>query len=109
MRLTCCSSVGSEDTISPLILARTADILAALGAHIFELTLEKEDIPDEWRDANVTPIFKTVVAQTPARVFDRLSMQEHVEDHLPGSKYTPSGKQHHHQEPTWYSRLTIWH
>ena len=46
------------DGINPLVLVKTADILAHPVGMIFRQTLKIGDIPDDWRQAIVTPIFK---------------------------------------------------
>ena len=46
------------DGIPPLLLVETADSLALPVSIIFQKSLEEGRIPDDWRKASVTPIFK---------------------------------------------------
>jgi hypothetical protein len=52
------NKAAGPDGINPLILSKAADILSAPIAHLFKLTLATGQIPEEWRKATVTPIFK---------------------------------------------------
>ena len=49
---------AGPDEISPIILAAASDILAAPVAHIFNMSLESSNVPEDWRQATVTPIYK---------------------------------------------------
>lgn len=46
------------DGISPRLLKEAADIVAAPLRNIFQKSLQTSSVPDDWRRANVTPIFK---------------------------------------------------
>jgi hypothetical protein len=49
---------AGPDGLSPLLLAKLSDVLALPIATIFKKSLETGTIPDDWRTASVTPIFK---------------------------------------------------
>ncbi|KAK7108399.1 hypothetical protein V1264_016145 [Littorina saxatilis] len=46
------------DGLSPLLLSKAADALAEPVAMLFRKSLDEGRIPEEWRHARVTPIFK---------------------------------------------------
>jgi hypothetical protein len=50
-------SMGN-DKISPIVLKRAAESLAVPLSLIFIESFRSSEIPSEWRDANITPIFK---------------------------------------------------
>jgi hypothetical protein len=49
---------AGSDGIPPLLLVEAADALALPVSIIFRKSLSEGRIPDDWRTANVTPIFK---------------------------------------------------
>ena len=46
------------DNIYPVVLKHTAASIAQPLSHIFQESLNKNEIPSDWRNANVTPIYK---------------------------------------------------
>jgi hypothetical protein len=52
------NKASGPDGISPRLLAELSDILAEPIAIIFKKSLESGTVPDEWRKATVSPIFK---------------------------------------------------
>jgi len=46
------------DNIHPLFLRETAQNIAELLASIFRKSLEEGEVPDDWKSASVTPIYK---------------------------------------------------
>lgn len=46
------------DDIGPRVLKELADVLAAPLANLFQKSLDKSEVPDDWRKARVTPLFK---------------------------------------------------
>ena len=46
------------DNIKPLVMKETASTIAPALTAIFKKSLDTEDVPEDWRTANVTPIFK---------------------------------------------------
>ncbi len=52
------SSAAGPDNIGPQLLQELKDIVAAPLAEIFNSSLREGVVPEDWRQANVTPIFK---------------------------------------------------
>ena len=52
------NSAPGPDKITPRFLQSNADALAPALAHVFNKSLQEGTVPDDWRTANVTPIFK---------------------------------------------------
>ena len=52
------NKASGPDNISARILKETADIVAGPLCHIFNQSLRLSTVPNDWRHANVTPIFK---------------------------------------------------
>ena len=46
------------DNISPRVLKEMADVLAAPLTALFQNSLDKSEVPDDWRKARVTPLYK---------------------------------------------------
>ena len=46
------------DNIKPLVMKETASTIAPALTAIFKKSLDTEEVPEDWRTANVTPIFK---------------------------------------------------
>ena len=44
--------------LNPLVLSKCADILAPPIAHLFRLSLENSQVPNDWKKTNVTPVYK---------------------------------------------------
>ena len=57
---------AGPDGMHPHLLKETADTIKAPLCLIFRDTLQSEQIPDDWRKANVTPIFKKGDRNDPA-------------------------------------------
>ena len=53
------SGAWGPDKIGPRLLHETEDILCAPLSVIFRHSLEENVVPDDWRRANITPIFKS--------------------------------------------------
>ena len=53
------TSTYGPDKIGPQILKETADVLSAPLSVIFNRSLQESMVPDDWRKANVTPVFKS--------------------------------------------------
>jgi len=47
-----------SDELHPKLLKETSDILSEPLAKIFNKTFEGDSIPDKWKEANITAIFK---------------------------------------------------
>jgi hypothetical protein len=52
------NKAAGPDEISPLVLSRAADVLAYPFAQLFRLSLDSGEVPRDWKNATVTPIFK---------------------------------------------------
>ena len=52
------SSAPGPDGITPRLLKLGGDSISAALAYIFNKSLESGDVPEDWKVANVTPIFK---------------------------------------------------
>lgn len=52
------NSACGPDNISPRVLKRTADVICGPLAKLFNFSLQTEQYPPKWKEANVTPIFK---------------------------------------------------
>ena len=52
------SSAPGPDGITPRVLQNVADIVAKPLALLFAASLAEGRVPDDWRHANVTPVFK---------------------------------------------------
>ena len=46
------------DGISPNILKETVEQISTPLAHVFNMSLQKEIVPLEWKEANIIPLFK---------------------------------------------------
>ena len=46
------------DGISPKILKETVEQISRPLAHVFNMSLQKEIVPLEWKEANIIPLFK---------------------------------------------------
>ena len=57
------AKAAGADGIPTHILKTCAADLAPVLAQLFQQTLNEETIPDDWRTANVTPIFKKKVTK----------------------------------------------
>ena len=51
-------SAGGPDGITPRVLKELKNEIAEPLTILFKRSMETGQIPDEWRDAEVTPIFK---------------------------------------------------
>ena len=49
---------AGPDNIKPLVLKELAEVTAPILQHIFQRSLDTGVVPQDWRDANITPIFK---------------------------------------------------
>ena len=49
---------AGPDGITPRVLKQLAKTLAPILCHIFRLSYETGEIPEDWREANVVPIYK---------------------------------------------------
>ena len=58
-------SASGPDLVSSRTLLETADILSVPLSLMFTRSLEEGVVPDEWRKANVTPIFKAGSKMSP--------------------------------------------
>ena len=57
---------AGPDGITPRILKHLAKTLAPILCNIFRLSYDRGEIPDDWREANVVPIYKKGDRSTPA-------------------------------------------
>ena len=57
---------AGPDGITPRILKHLAKTLAPILCNIFRLSYDRGEIPDDWREANVVPIYKKGDKSTPA-------------------------------------------
>ena len=60
------SKTAGPDRIPTRILKQFASELATPLAHIFELSLRGGTLPDDWREAEITPIFKSGDKSSPS-------------------------------------------
>ena len=60
-----CKAPG-PDNISPRVLKKLSDILAAPLTTIFRKSLEEGSVPQDWKHSNVTPTFKKGQKYNPA-------------------------------------------
>ncbi len=51
-------AASGPDGIGPRILQELQDTMAPALAHVFTKSMEEGIVPDDWKEANVTPIFK---------------------------------------------------
>jgi hypothetical protein len=85
-------SIG-PDGLHPRVLKETREQLADSLTHIFNLSMESGEVPEDWRVANVTAIFKKGDRQSPSnyrpisltsvvcKTIERL-IRDHLIDHL---------------------------
>ena len=52
------NKAAGPDEISHTVLSQAADVLALPVAELFRRSLASEQIPEDWKKATVTPIFK---------------------------------------------------
>ena len=52
------NSAAGPDGISPLLLQKCSDQLAPVLATIYKKSLNKGEVPEEWKQATVVPIYK---------------------------------------------------
>ena len=52
------SAAPGPDGISPKVLQATVDVISLPIAIIYNKSLQEEAVPEDWKTANVTPIFK---------------------------------------------------
>ena len=95
---------SGPDGINPLFLANTAESLAIPITILFRKTLSNGKIPDEWKLANVSPIFKKGKKSSPnnyrpvsltcilCKLMEKL-IREKIVDHLEANNLI-SNKQH---------------
>ena len=53
------------DNIANKVLKACAEELAPVMSHIFQLSLTTGELPSDWRNANITPIFKKTIHTQP--------------------------------------------
>ena len=53
-----CNAAPGPDSITPRVLQATADVIARPLSVIFTKSIEEGKVPDDWKAANITPIFK---------------------------------------------------
>ena len=49
---------AGSDNITPFVLKELAGVIAPILTYIFQKSLDTGVVPQDWRDANITPIFK---------------------------------------------------
>ena len=49
---------SGPDNISNIVLKECSSEIAPLITHIFQLSLDEGALPEDWRNANISPIFK---------------------------------------------------
>jgi len=54
------------DGMQPRVLRELADVIAELFSIIFERSWRTGEVPEDWRKANVTPVFKKGKRRTQA-------------------------------------------
>ena len=52
------------DGISPKILKETVEQISTSLAHVFNMSLQEEIVPLEWKEANIMHLFKKKVQET---------------------------------------------
>ena len=60
-----CKATG-PDNIPAFVLKNTAPELAPLLAELFQLSLDTQEVPEDWKKANIVPIFKKGDRSLPA-------------------------------------------
>ena len=60
------TSSPGPDGLHPRLLAATAETLASLWAQIFTESMDSGCLPEDWKTANITPIFKKGNKQLPS-------------------------------------------
>ena len=60
------SKAPGPDAVRPLVLRELREVLAPMLQTIFARSLETGEVPDDWRRANVVPIFKKGCKNSPA-------------------------------------------
>ena len=44
--------------IAPILLEETVEQISMLLAHVFNISLQEEEVPSEWKEANIIPLLK---------------------------------------------------
>ena len=82
------------DAIHPRVLREMADIIARPLSIIFEKSWRTGDVPEDWRKANVTPIYKKGLREP------YLNPWESYGTNPPGGHHK-SNEAHDWEKPTW--------
>ena len=93
-------SAPGPDGISPLFLKKTVDIISIPLAHIFNQSLATGEVPQGWRDSNISPIFKAGSKKSPSnyrpvsltsiisRVFEKIIFQQ-LQEYMEATEALP--------------------
>ena len=60
------SSTAGPDNIQPRILKETQIEITGLQKHMFQLSINEGTLPRDWKDGNITPIYKKGSHANPA-------------------------------------------
>ena len=71
-------SAAGPDRVGPVILKELEDGLAPVLAHVFRRSLAEGNCQEDWKKANVTPIFKKGSKSDPATIDQFCSHQWHA-------------------------------
>ena len=59
------NKASGPDNIANKVLKACAEELTPVMSHIFQLSLTTGELPSDWRNANITPIFKKAINTQP--------------------------------------------
>ncbi|PKU42809.1 rna-directed dna polymerase from mobile element jockey-like [Limosa lapponica baueri] len=91
------------DGMHPYMLRELADVIAKLLSIIFERSWRIDEVPEDWRKANVTPVFKkgkkedpgnyrpVSLTSTPGKVMEQLILDV-ISEHIEEKKVIRSGQ-----------------
>ena len=98
------------DMISNIVLKECANELAPVLSHIFQLSIDTGKLPKDWRNANVSPIFKEGDRHTASnyRLVSLICMCCKLLEHIMSSNFkSPRTAHHTNTSTTWLPQWTF--